>query len=359
MPYSKELHIALLAVQRATLLTQRVYYEKAKGTEGTLSKDDRSPVTIGDFGAQALVIHALQKNFPDDNIIAEEDSGALATEGNKGIAGLVWQLVKETSLEDPESEKELGGRIENAEKMLEIIDGGKSLGGRDGRYWVLDPIDGTSGFLRGGQYAVCLALVEDGDVKVGVLGCPNLPIDDDALLSSETHGGEGGRGVLFSAVIGAGATSRPLGRAGIVFEGEKRIQMKSLAEADITQARFCESVEPGHSNHGQVSAIAHKLGIKSTSVRMDSQAKYGSIARGAGDLYLRLPTNKTYQEKIWDHAPGDLIVREAGGWVTNIRGERLDFGNGRTLKANEGIVAAPKAVHGIVLDAVKHVLSAE
>lgn len=354
MPYSKELRIALLAVQRATLLTQRVYNEKAKGT---LSKDDRSPVTIGDFGAQALVIHALQYNFPGDSIIAEEDSDALATEGNKGVAGLVWQLVKETRLEDPASEKELGGPIENGKKMLEIIDGGKSLGGRDGRYWVLDPIDGTSGFLRGGQYAVCLALVEDGDVKVAVLGCPNLPIDDSAPLTSDTHGGEGGRGVLFSAVSGAGATSRPLGRAGIVSEGEKRIQMKSLA--DITQARFCESVEPGHSNHAQVSAIAHKLGIKGTSVRMDSQAKYGSIARGAGDLYLRLPTSKTYQEKIWDHAPGDLIVREAGGWVTNTRGERLDFGNGRTLRANEGIVAAPKAVHGIVIDAVKHVLSAE
>lgn len=350
MSYSKELRIALLAVQRATLLTQRVYSEKDKGT---LSKDDRSPVTIGDFGAQALIIHALQKNFPRDNIIAEEDSSALATESNKGVVELVWQLVKETTLNDPASEEELGGGIENAKKMLEVIDGGKSVGGREGRFWVLDPIDGTSGFLRGGQYAVCLALIEDADVKVGVLGCPNLPIDDSALLTSDTHGGEGGRGVLFSAVIGGGATSRPLGRAGI--QEEKRIQMKSLT--DITQATFCESVEPGHSNHGHVSGIAQKLGIKGTSVRMDSQAKYGSVARGAGDLYLRLPTSKTYQEKIWDHASGDLIVREAGGWVTNIRGERLDFGNGRTFRTNEGIVAAPKAVHGIVLDAVKQILN--
>lgn len=349
MSYSKELRIALLAVQRATLLTQRVYNEKAKGT---LTKDDRSPVTIGDFGAQALIIHALQKNFPGDNIIAEENSSALATESNNGVVGLVWQLVKETTLEDPASEEELGGRIDNAKKMLEVIDGGKSVGGREGRFWVLDPIDGTSGFLRGGQYAVCLALIEDSDVKVGVLGCPNLPIDDSAPLTSDTHGGEGRRGVLFSAVIGGGATSRPLGRAGI--EEETRIQMKSLT--DITQATFCESVEPGHSNHGHVSGIAQKLGIKGTSVRMDSQAKYGSVARGAGDLYLRLPTSKTYQEKIWDHASGDLIVREAGGWVTNIRGERLDFGNGRTFRTNEGIVAAPKAVHGIVLDAVKQIL---
>ena len=89
---------------------------------------------------------------------------------------------------------------------------------------------------------------------------------------------------------------------------------------------------------------------------MDSQAKYGSIARGAGDIYLRLPTSKTYQEKIWDHAAGDLIVREAGGQVTDTLGRRLDFTRGRTLAENKGVVAAPAAVHGQVLQAVQEVL---
>jgi 3'(2'), 5'-bisphosphate nucleotidase len=92
---------------------------------------------------------------------------------------------------------------------------------------------------------------------------------------------------------------------------------------------------------------------------MDSQAKYGSIARGAGDIYLRLPVSATYQEKIWDHAAGDLIVREAGGQVTDIRGNRLDFSIGRTLANNKGVVAAPKAVHGKVLEAVQEVLNAK
>lgn len=68
---------------------------------------------------------------------------------------------------------------------------------------------------------------------------------------------------------------------------------------DLSQASFCESVEAGHSSHGQQAAIAKALGITKDSVRMDSQAKYGSIARGDGDIYLRLPTSKSYQEKIW------------------------------------------------------------
>ena len=92
---------------------------------------------------------------------------------------------------------------------------------------------------------------------------------------------------------------------------------------------------------------------------MDSQAKYGSIARGAGDLYLRLPVRKDYTEKIWDHAAGDVIVREAGGEVTDASGKRLDFSKGRTLRENKGVVAAPRAVHAQVLEAVKSVLGSK
>jgi 3'(2'), 5'-bisphosphate nucleotidase len=124
----------------------------------------------------------------------------------------------------------------------------------------------------------------------------------------------------------------------------------------MPSATFCESVESGHSNQSDSARIAEKLNITNPSVRMDSQAKYGSIARGAGDIYLRLPTSKTYQEKIWDHAAGDLIVREAGGQVTDTTGSRLDFSKGRTLAANKGVVAAPAAVHGQVIKVVQEVL---
>lgn len=351
MSYEKEVHIAQLAVQRATLLTQRVFHEKAKGTE---SKDDKSPVTIGDYGAQALIIHSIRRSFPADEIVGEEEATSLRE--NQSLADQIWELVKTTGLEESQSEQELGGRLQSAEQMLQAIDAGTSAGGAKGRIWALDPIDGTKGFLRGGQYAVCLALIVDGEVKLGVLGCPNLPVDDSAPLSADVgeKGVNGpGRGVLFAAVEGEGAWSRPLSKGAL--EPSQSIHMKPVS--DITQATFCESVEAGHSSHGDQAAIAKKLGITRESVRMDSQAKYGSIARGAGDLYLRLPVRADYQEKIWDHAAGDLIVREAGGQVTDAGGSRLDFGKGRTLKDNKGVVAAPIAVHEHVLDAVKSVLS--
>lgn len=63
--------------------------------------------------------------------------------------------------------------------------------------WTLDPIDGTKGFLRGEQYAVCLAFLVDAKVQVGVMGCPNLPVDASKP--------DGPKGCLFVAVRGQGA----------------------------------------------------------------------------------------------------------------------------------------------------------
>lgn len=353
MAYEKELKVAQLAVARAAILTKSVFHEKAKGT---VSKDDKSPVTIGDFGAQALIIAAIKHNFPSDEVVGEEEASSLREQ--KDLSSKIWNLVKDAQLTDPDSDALLGGPLKTEEQMLDAIDQGNSAGGNKGRIWALDPIDGTKGFLRGGQYAVCLALIVDGDVKVGVLGCPNLPIDDSAPLTEDLGSAATdaeGKGVLFSAVQGEGATSQPLTR-GAVTTGHP-IGVSKIS--NVSEAVMCESVEPGHSSKGDNALIAEKLGITGKPVQMDSQAKYGSVARGAGDLYLRLPVRKDYIEKIWDHAAGDLIVREAGGQVTDITGKRLNFSLGRTLVENKGVVATPANVHAEVLKAVQEVLAAK
>ena len=353
MSYEKELQVALLAVARASILTKSVFSAKQKGT---ISKDDASPVTIGDYGAQALIISAIKQNFPSDEVVGEEEASTLRTD--KALSSKIWGLVKDVKLDDAESDALLGGPIASEEKMLDAIDAGNSAGGNKGRIWALDPIDGTKGFLRGGQYAVCLALMVDGEVQVGVLGCPNLPVDDSAPLTEDIGAAATdaeGKGVLFAAIKGQGATSRPLTRAA----PDKGTAIGVSKISDVSQAVLCESVEPGHSSKGDNADIAAKLGISGKPVQMDSQAKYGSVARGAGDVYLRLPVRKDYVEKIWDHAAGDLIVREAGGQVTDVNGKRLDFSKGRTLTENKGVVACPANVHDKVLAAVKEVLGAK
>jgi 3'(2'), 5'-bisphosphate nucleotidase len=352
--YAREYQIALLAVQRAALLTREVYNTTAKGT---VSKSDHSPVTIGDFGAQALIISAIKHNFPGDEIVAEEESDDLRAD--EALREKVWGYVRKTRLDDETAEQELGGAVKSVDDMLAIIDSGRSTGGRSGRIWTLDPIDGTKGFLRGGQYAIALALMVDGDLKVGALGCPNLPVDDsvrlDSSIGTDQHGDEG-KGALISAREGAGAWSQSLAQGSLA--ERKKISMRVLD--GTANATFCESFEAAHSDHSTQGEITRLLGITQDSVRMDSQAKYASISRGAGDIYLRLKTKKDYMEKIWDHAAGDLIVREAGGLITDVNGKRLDFGAGRTLgSTQEGIVAAPASIHDAVLKAVQKVLASK
>lgn len=353
MAYERELKVAQLAVARASILTKAVFAEKAKGT---ISKDDKSPVTIGDFGAQALIIAAIKHNFPDDEVVGEEEASTLRE--NKELSSKIWNLVKDVKLNDSESDDLLGGPIQSEEKMLDAIDHGNSAGGNQGRIWALDPIDGTKGFLRGGQYAVCLALMVDGDVKVGVLGCPNLPVDDSVPLTEDlgvAAQDKDGFGVLFSAVEGEGARSQALTRGAL--EQGHPIHVSKISK--VAEAVMCQSVESGHSSKGDNALIAEKLGIKAKPIQMDSQAKYGSVARGAGDVYLRLPVAKDYEEKIWDHAAGNIIVREAGGKITDIHGNAIDFSLGRTLKKNKGIVATPASVHAEVLRAVSEVLASK
>jgi 3'(2'), 5'-bisphosphate nucleotidase len=124
-----------------------------------------------------------------------------------------------------------------------------------------------------------------------------------------------------------------------------------------SEARFCESVESGHSNQEESARIASLLGIATEPYRIDSQCKYAAVARGDASIYLRMPTSADYREKIWDHAAGKLIVEAAGGRVTDVEGCPLDFGRGETLAANSGIVATSGAIHDEVLEAIRRVRS--
>ena len=89
---------------------------------------------------------------------------------------------------------------------------------------------------------------------------------------------------------------------------------------------------------------------------MDSQCKYAAIARGDAEIYLRLPVSDTYEEKIWDHAAGMIAVEEAGGRVTDIYGNDLDFSKGKTLSGNKGVIATNGKFHDEVVKVVGEVL---
>ena len=168
-----------------------------------------------------------------------------------------------------------------------VADKGSNIG-----FWALDPVDGTNGFLRGEQYAIALGLIVDGKVVVGAVACPNLPIDPAQP--------QGPKGVLFSAVRNQGTTERPLDPASTSIPRE--IHTSTISR--VVDASFCEGVqEAGHYSHEAQASVARRLKITKPSVRIDSQAKYGCLARGDGDIYLRLSVNPEHKENVWVRTP--------------------------------------------------------
>ncbi len=328
MTYEKERKVAIEAVLSACRLCSEVQADLL--SRDAISKGDRTPVTVADFGAQALISHHLKTAFPDDLMVGEEDSRLLRQTENRGAKEAVVKIVHRFN---PHLSP-LG--------VLDAIDRGTAEGGPEGRFWIVDPVDGTKGFLRKDQFAVALALMEEGEVVLGVFGCPNLPLN--GLAPKDT------RGSLFVAVKGEGAFIRTLEEV-----KEKSIRVDDVS--DPSQALFCESVESAHASHKDTARVARDAGIKKSPVRMDSMCKYGIVARGDASVYLRIPGQKSYLEKIWDHAAGFIIVTEAGGRVTDIDGRPLNFTLGRTLEANRGILAGNGMIHQQMLDSLKKVLT--
>ncbi len=318
-----ELRVAVAAVRAAAKVCQRV--QGALVSADTLAKKDKSPVTVADFASQALVCEALARGSAVKAVVGEESAAELRTDDARELRAKVVEHVRGVA-----------GAALGEDEVLGFIDlGGVDPSRTDGRYWTLDPIDGTKGFLRGEQYAVALALIEHGEVTLAVLASPNLPGPDGARGTLMTAAR--GRGVRALALDGDGTTGTP-------------VHVAKITEA--RRGRVVESVESGHSDQSRSADIARRLGLAEAPLRMDSQAKSASVARGDASIYLRLPTRADYREKIWDHAAGYLVVTEAGGRVTDVDGEPLDFGKGRTLDANRGVVATCGPIHEAVLAAV-------
>lgn len=323
MSYEREKQVAFGAALSAAKLCEQVRQEMGPDA---IEKKDGTPVTVADFGAQAVICQALAEVFPADAIVAEEDAASL---GRPDMADRLERVTTYVQRQVPGA---------TPESVIEWVNLGNGDVGR--RYWALDPIDGTKGFLRGDQYAVAVALVEEGEVKVGIMACPSLPINPGVY--------DGERGILFAAVRDQGSTMLPINGGSPSVIHVARLE-------NNPDLPFAESVESAHCDHTKQHAVAKAAGIQVPSMRVDGQAKYGIVARGEAALYLRFPSSQTplYLEKIWDHAAGAIIVEEAGGRVTDMQGRPLDFSQGPELTENQGIIAGNVSIHEKILEVLK------
>jgi 3'(2'), 5'-bisphosphate nucleotidase len=290
------------------------------------NKADRTPVTALDLAVQAVLAHVLQNAFPKDSLVAEESADVLDAADGDSFGVQALDLVRRI---EPEA---------NLDQVREWLNRGRGELAR--RFWTLDPVDGTKGLLRGGQFVTALALIEDGQVVLGGLACPRYP-----------DGASGGS--LALAVRGGGAWTAPTAAG-----PWRRLAVSGIS--DPAQGRLLRSVESPSTTNRSLGAIRRALQMKRPALRMDSQVKYLALAAGDGDLMIRLPRRRgRLHENIWDHAAGALLVEEAGGRCSDVLGRPLEFGIARQMIRNQGVVASNGRLHESTLAAMRSALPPE
>lgn len=307
----------IYAVQQAAHLCRRVQQTFITVSE----KQDREPVTIADYGSQALIGRAIRHAFPVDAVLAEENgdqfSALVAPEQRRKITALLADILNETITEtDVVNWLNHGHHREAA------------------RTWIIDPIDGTLGFLASRRYTIAVGLRSGDKITGGIMACPGY--------------GEGGR--LFFTEDGKQAFVQPL------WGGSPRpvsVSPRRRAEA----LRVAESWESAHADHSALATIYAAAGFADLSIeRVDGQDKYALVAAGDADFYVRLSPKKDYQHKSWDHAAGYAIVTAAGGKVTDFNGVALDFSQGELLP-HTGMVVSNGFIHDDILRGVQVTLN--
>jgi 3'-phosphoadenosine 5'-phosphosulfate (PAPS) 3'-phosphatase len=260
---------------------QAIGSSRVQGQVAALVKADSSPVTVVDLLHQTQLQEMLRREFPGDALLSEEPRNL--QERHAREAGELSRAVYGVELEATIAELPTQGAVT----------------------WVLDPIDGTKGFLGGRYFALALACFIDGAPRFAVMAVPggnsDRPLAIDRTIAFATSGG----GAWISPVVEGGEPQwRPL-PAGPPRTGSIRVAV-SLAHGGPLADRLRST--PG-------------LEV----LELDSQAKYLAVAAGDIDAYLRAARDDGRSDLLWDHLPGALIAGEAGCEVRHFDGTPIVF----------------------------------
>jgi 3'(2'), 5'-bisphosphate nucleotidase len=243
----------------------------------------------------------------------------------------------------------------SVEEMLDLIDlGRRGTGCESGRFWVMDPVDGTAAFLKGQQYAVSLALIEDGNEVVGIIGCPNISAEMTRV--SEGNVDKEGLGIMLTAVRGQGSTVRTMTPKGL----ENAIPLDILKPFNSNRLHIVDCVATITCRHDVIAKLADRFEAVFPNTEIwSSHIRYAALILGGGDVQFLVPASLASKMYIWDHAGAQLIFTELGGKVTDLDGNDIDFCAGRDLNRNRGLVVARGEIHEIILAAMDRILVEE
>jgi 3'(2'), 5'-bisphosphate nucleotidase len=274
MNLKKELETAIEAAQKAGEIINE-FYALEIVAENKYGVDNLSePVTIADRTASKIIVENLQKVFPGDGILSEEEP-------------------------------------DTAERLSK------------NRVWIIDPLDGTRGFInKDGDFAVQIGLSVGGESVLGVVFVP----------------AENG---LYYAVKNEGAF--------FARNGETPVRLKVSDKIDFGKMNL--AVSRNHRSK-KMNRVIKKFGLKKEIRRGSVGLKVGLIAQRICDLYIHFSP----RTKHWDTCAPEIILREAGGNLTDIFGGKIIY-NTKNVQNYNGVLASNGAAHEKVVENLRPLLN--
>ena len=271
--YERELTVAI-ELARAAGAAILAEYEGPLRVEQKNYDDDVEPVTQADRIANELIVNGLKQEFPRDGILAEESV---------------------------DTERRLG----------------KS------RVWMVDPLDGTNGFIDGnGDFAVQIGLVDDGECVAGVV---YQPLTD----------------VLYRAVFGGGTwIERP----------ERDPERASVSDRQ-TFSTMRLAASRSHRSP-RMNKVVERFGFREEVQRGSVGIKIGLLVEQQCDVYIHLSP----RTKQWDTCAPQIILTEAGGRVSDLFGRPLQY-NVRDVNNRNGLVASNGVSHTMIIETLAPLLA--
>ena len=186
------------------------------------------------------------------------------------------------------------------------------------RIWVVDSLDGTADFLqKTGEFAIMVGLVHQ---KEPVLGVVYQPVGEKLYFA------EKGKGAYLKEL------GEPLQKLGVS-------NVTKLSEAKFAMSRnHLEDMEEKFIKDNKIAKVNH---LGSAGIKM------GLIAEGKADAYLNIST-RTCQ---WDICAPEIILKEAGGEVTDLTGENFSY-NRQEVRNLKGVIASNKRIHQQIIERI-------
>jgi 3'(2'), 5'-bisphosphate nucleotidase len=272
--FSDELETAIKLAHQAGLKIMD-FYNTSFVVEEKLGLDNYvEPVTEADRQASEIIVAGLKENFPEDGILSEE-----------------------------------------------LIDTSERLALK--RAWIIDPIDGTYGFVkREGDFAVQIGLAVEGESVLGVIYEP---------LAER----------LFWAVEGEGAWLEPPAHE------PQRLRVSE-------KTRFSDMIVAASRSHynQRQQRLRKYFGFKKEIRRGSVGVKIGLLTLQECDVYVTFSA----RTKHWDTCAPQIVLEEAGGKMTDLYGERIRY-NTPDVQNYNGVVSTNGAAHGEIITRLKPLLT--